>query len=372
MMTPRDRLMTTLRGDQADRVPLELPGFQFATREEIDNHPDPLRREIAHRVFDEQVLPIAIPSSINRYLVTPPQRLSSKAEPLANGNRRVHGKIDTPKGELTFISEFSPVAHTTWQVKYPVETMGDIEKIASIPWERPPGLAPPDMGALPADFGYRGILQTRISSPLVCVAGMMNYEQFLELAITEPDLIAELTEICRVRILDVLEVLLSEPGIEYVWMGGSEWVTPPMASPSIYDALVQEQEQSIIEYIHEHSEAVVHIHCHGHARHALQRCIERGADYTEPVEPPPDGDITLAEAKKMAAGRITLGGNVECRILCNESEEAVEQAVREAFEGGKDRFVLRPTEGPSPHLSEQEYRNWMRMIDVWQELSAIG
>ncbi len=127
----------------------------------------------------------------------------------------------------------------------------------------------------------------------------------------------------------------------------------------------------IIDYIHSHGDAVVHVHCHGHVRHALKRMIERGVDYTEPVEPPPDGDIPMAEAKSLAAGRITLGGNLECRILCNESEEATEAAVRAAFEGGKEWFVLRATEGPSPVLNEREYRNDMRVVDVWEQLSSI-
>jgi len=79
----------------------------------------------------------------------------------------------------------------------------------------------------------------------------------------------------------------------------------------------------------------------------------------------------MIEAKKVATGRITLGGNVECRVLCNESQDAVEKAVRAAFEGGKERFILRPTEGPSPRLSQQEFNNYMRLIDIWEELSQL-
>ena len=370
-MTPREGFLTTVRGDTADRVPLELAGFQFASRSEIDAQPDPLRREIAHRVFDATFFRVVVPSHINRYLITPPQAIQTRARMLPNGVRRTDGVIHTPKGDLTFASELNPVAGTGWQVKYPVESEADIEKIASVPWELPQGLAPPDMDSIPEGFDERGVLETRISSPFVCVAGMMRYERFLELALTQPDLIADLTEICRRRTLDVLAVLLSKPGIEYVWLGGSEWVTPPMASPAIYDALVQAQERDLIDYVHKHSDAVVHIHCHGHVRHALLRSIERGADYTEPVEPPPDGNITMSEAKALADGRIALGGNIECRILCNETEDDVETAVRTAFDGGKHRFVLRPTEGPSPRMSEQEYRNYMRMVDVWEELSSI-
>ena len=371
-MNPRERILSTLRGQKPDRVPLVLPGFSCRSHDDVGRIADPLRRKIAQRVIDETDFRVQVPSYINRMLVTPPQRIRVETKHLPNGNSQTLGVIDTPLGELTYATEHDPRSATGWQLKYPVESKADIKKLASVPWEPPERLGPPNMDALPDEFSQRGLLTTHISSPFVCVSAMMSYEWFLELCFLEPDLIAELTEICRQRVLHCVEILLSKPGIEYVWMGGSEWVTPPMAPPMVYDALVQEQERSIIQYIHENSDAVVHIHCHGRVRDALPKTIERGGDYTEPVEPPPDGDVTMAEAKELAAGRITLGGNIECRVLCIESEDAVETAVRAAFEGGKERLILRPTEGPSPTLGEQEFRNYMRMIDVWEELSFLN
>jgi len=370
-VNPRERILGAIRGEAVDMVPLVLPGCQLADPEELERIEDPLRRELAERVFDEMHFEVGVPSFVNRMLVTPPQRISTHSEPLPDGRRRTRGTIHTPRGELTFVNDWDPQAGTTWHVKYPVETYEDIEKIASVPWERPPDLRPPELDSLPPDFPERGVVRTGISSPFVCVAGMMPYERFLELCATDLPLLKELTEVCRERILDCLRVLFSRPGIEYVWIGGSEWVTPPMASPRIYDELVQEQEGSLIEYVHLASDAVVHIHCHGRVRDALPKMIARGGDFTEPVEPPPDGDITMAEAKELAAGRIALGGNIEARVLCNEDEAATEAAVRAAFEGGKERFVLRPTEGTSPRMSEREFRNYMRMIDVWEELSEL-
>lgn len=370
-MNPRERLMCTLRGKKADRVPLDLHGFQLTSRKQLATIDDPFRKQISERVVDQTHFAVGIGSHLNRYMVTPPQRIQSVSEELDGGFRLTRGIIDTPKGNLTFTTKWDPVSATAWTLKYPVECEADIEKIAAIPWERPPGLKPPELAGLPAEFHERGTLRTGVSSPFVCVAGTMAYETFLGMCATHLDLIRDLTEICLQRVLDCLSVLLSKPGIEYVWMGGSEWVTPPMGSPAIYDRLVQEQERAIIDYVHRNSDAIVHIHCHGHVRHAIQRCIEREADYTEPVEPPPDGDITMAEAKQLAAGRITLGGNIEARILCNEPEEAVEQAVHAAFEGGKERFVLSTTAGPSPTITEREFRNTMRLIDSWEELSPI-
>ncbi len=375
-MTPRERLLAALKGRSVDRVPLVMPGFTFITHDAIDAHPDPRRREVAHRVHDWVAYDIQVPSLINRYLITPPQRIRQEVVPLTNGFQEIRGTIDTPKGELKFVTHFDPVSGTTWTQEYPVKTLHDLETIASVPWELPEGLAPPtEIEA--EDFDTRGYCRTQISSPFVCVAGMMKFEQFLEFTATEPTLIDELTDICLKRTLDVLSVLLSKPGIEVVWIGGSEWVTPPMASPRVYDRLVQEQERRLIETIHaarshEQGKIAVHVHCHGNVRQALERMIERGTDYTEPVEPPPDGDITMAEAKQLAAGRITLGGNVECRVLCNGLGDEVEAAVRAAFDGGKERFILRPTEGPSPTMDERESRNWMMMVNMWEALSPVA
>ncbi len=370
-VNPRERTLCALKGKPADRVPLVLPGFQLASRAGLAQIEDRLKRDVAERIMDVTGFRVLVPSHVNRMLVTPPQRIRTERKDLPNGHWQSHGTIDTPLGELTYVMEWNPVFRTWWMVKYPVEDHGDIERIASVPWELPHELRPPSLDDLPEEFPTRGLLGSFISSPVVCVSGMMRYEWFLELCATRLELIEELTEICTRRVLDCVEVLLSEPGLDYVWMGGSEWVTPPMASPEIYDRLVQEQERRIIECVHENSDAVAHVHCHGHVRHALSRMIEGGADYTEPVEPPPDGDVTMAEAKEIAAGRITLGGNVECRILCRGSEDEVEAVVRAAFEGGKKRFVLRPTEGPSPRLSGREFRNYMRLIDVWEELSPL-
>lgn len=370
-MTPKERMMAALRGETPDRVPLELAGFQFASTEQVEALQDPLRRQISERIFDQSHYTVDIPSGINRMLVTPPQRIRHDRRQLPDRRVRITTRIDTPKGELSCETVFDPTSRTTWHVDYPVKTLADIEAIASVPWELPPSLDSVSLPKLPPDFHERGILETRLSSPMVCVAGMMNYQWFLELSLTEPALIAELTDICRRRILDCVARLAVIPELEYAWLGGSEWVTPPMGSPSLYDALVQEQEREIIQRLKVHHDIFVHVHCHGHVRHALQRCIERGADYTEPVEPPPDGDLTMSAAKALAAGRITLGGNIECRILCNGSEEAVSEAVTAAFEGGRERFVLRPTEGPSPVLTQQEFRNYMRLVDLWEELSPV-
>jgi len=369
-MNARERLLTTLRGERADRVPLKLAGFAFDNEEKLEAHPDPGRREIARRIFPHTVQHVGCKSYVNRWLVTPPQRIREVSREKQGDEETIVEEFDTPKGVLTAVSKRNSVSDTTWIVKYPVESLSDIEKMRSIPWERPLKLASPDLSDPPADFEERFLVASAVSSPFVCVAGMMPYQYFLELCATELPLMKELTELCLERILDVLDVILVDKNIEYMWMGGCEWLTPPMASAAVYETLVQEPETRIISRMHE-AGALCHVHCHGNVRSTLESVIERGADFFEPVEPPPDGDITFAEAKAVAAGRITLGGNVEDRLIAGNDTDAVDRAVRAAFEGGKERMVLQTTAGPICKLTPDMLRNYHRLIDVWEELSSL-
>lgn len=369
-MNPRSRFLAALRGERPDRVPLMLDGFQFGSRADIDAVSDPGLAEIARRVLQHTTYFVSCPSFVNRYLVTPPQRIAERRREESDGHIQIVSEIDTPEGTLTAVTGCDSITDTVWTIKYPVESLEDIEKIRSVPWELPSGLAPPDLSNLSGDFVERGVTHTGISSPFVCVAGMMPYQHFLELCATEFSLIQELTTMCHERILSVLDVLLRDKTIEYVWMGGCEWLTPPMGSPKLYEELVQPFEAQLISRIHE-AGALCHVHCHGKVRSTLEMVIQRGGDFFEPVEPPPDGDITFADAKEIAAGRMTLGGNVEARVLENEGVEAVEEATRRAFDGGKERMVLKTSSGPIGRVTPLMLANYHRMVDVWEECSAL-
>ena len=68
---------------------------------------------------------------------------------------------------------------------------------------------------------------------------------------------------------------------------------------------------------------------------------------------------------------MTLGGNVEARVLANESLEVVEEATGRALEGGKHRRVLRTSEGPFGRMTPNMVANFHQMIGGWEELSPL-
>ena len=371
MMNPRDRFIGALTGTKIDKVPLVLPEYEFIhSQEQLRGLADPGKRDIGDRVLDDCASFVFFDSHINRTFVTPPQFVKEVNREESNSTIVVTNEIDTPKGKLTHVVEYNSQTNTEWVRKYPVESPEDIEKIRSVPWELPEKLSTPDLSELPPQFYKKSLTRAEVSSPFVCVAGMMKYEYFLFLAATEPHLVNALTTQCHERILSVLDVLLSAKNIDYVWMGGCEWLTPPMAPPKMYEDLVQPFEREIIERVHE-AGALVHVHCHGNIRSTLEMVIDRGGDFVEPVEPPPDGDITMSEAKALAKGKITLGGNIEARILEYGDPDEVEKAARDAFEGGKHRVILTTTSAPLGQMTPRSIANYHRLIDVWEELSPI-
>jgi hypothetical protein len=360
--------MATLRRVAHDRVPLMLDGFQYASMAEVAAEPDPAKREIARRIYGLTTYTQETPSFINRYLVTPSQFIREVRREVQHGNLVVYSEIDTPGGKLTAATSRNPITDTVWTVKYPVETVEEAEMLRSVPWELPEGLEPPEIGGEIGDLRGRGIMTTRVSSPFVCVAGMMPFQTFLEWCATELPLIRELTAVCLARILDVLDVLLTPRCIEYVWMGGCEWLTPPMGSPRLYGELVQPFERQVIERVHA-AGAISHIHCHGNVRSTLEQVIERGGDFFEPVEPPPDGDIAFDEAKSIVSGRMVLGGNIEARTIEYGTVDEAEGATRRAFRGDTQHMVLKMSEGPLHRLTPEMAANYHRIVDVWDELS---
>jgi hypothetical protein len=346
--------------------------YALPCHEEIEPEHDPGKREIQERLKDKNTVQYHHPTWANRYLVTPRHYIREHVTKRTLEAVVFSREIDTPRGTLTATVERRYGSYgNIWTTEYPVKTREDIEKMRSIPWELPEGLAPIDVSRLPADpYGQR-VVYAYISTPAICVAGMMDVQDFFIMCATDFDLIRELTELCEQRLMTILDVILARPGIDVVWIGGSEWLTPPMASPDMYDELIHEQEKRLIERIHQGG-ALAHVHCHGNVRGILPQLLEREADYFEPVEPPPEGDILFRDAKEQSGAAMTLGGNIEISTIERETEKEVEAAVYAALEGRKERMVLATSAGSTlTHCSPQIVKNYHRIIDIWKKESVL-
>lgn len=269
--------------------------------------------------------------------------------------------IHTPRGDLQALQRTDRNVRTTWMLEPLVKTEADAEAILSVPFEE--NLPDPEpFERERRAWGERGLIELGVSTPLVCVSHIMHFDQFLEWTASNRPLIERMIGAVFERIHVRLEHLLKAGVIECVWLGGSEQATPPMMSRRFYEDLVVRYDGRLIELAKRHG-TLVHVHCHGKIGGILDLMLEMGVDMTDPVEPPPDGDIDFTEAKRRCRRRMVLMGNIELRHLeyCTRGE--VDEMVRRAIcEGGKSGMMLYPSAVPLTWMSDRVSENCLQYM----------
>ena len=111
-------------------------------------------------------------------------------------------------------------------------------------------------------------------------------------------------------------------------------------------------------------------HCHGNSMQFLERMSEMGVDATEPLEPPPFGDVDLAEVKRLVGDRMLLSGNVPSQsfmtMMRTEVRDCVRKAIAAAARGGG--FTLRTTGGHAgvdPDLDKEQPRKIVQNMEAY-------
>jgi uroporphyrinogen-III decarboxylase len=136
---------------------------------------------------------------------------------------------------------------------------------------------------------------------------------------------------------------------------------------------VVQYDAPLIELVHRRG-GYVWCHSHGQMGPVLELFADMGVDCLNPIEPPPMGDVTLAQAKARVGQRMCLEGNVEQGDFYvstpDEMRQKVATAIREGAPGGG--FILCPTSSPwqTTELSEQALASYLAFIDAGRELGG--
>jgi uroporphyrinogen-III decarboxylase len=204
---------------------------------------------------------------------------------------------------------------------------------------------------------------------MVCISGCMPLELFLELSFTDGPWMAELCEEILRRQMAIYRRVFS-PGMRtLVIIGGSEQCTPPLMSPDSYDRLVVPYETRLIEFLHGMG-LPVEIHCHGRVRHALKCMLAEGADATDPLEPPPAGDVTYEQAREIVGERLTLVGNLEWDELESAEPHQIREHVRRVLALGNRRLILAASAGPISAVTPRLAANYRAWVDAAEEFGS--
>jgi uroporphyrinogen-III decarboxylase len=145
---------------------------------------------------------------------------------------------------------------------------------------------------------------------------------------------------------------------------GPEYAAPPYLPPAMFAEYVVEYVKPMVDLIHRYG-GYARIHSHGRLREILDLICATGCDGLDPIEPPEQGDVELADVRERYGGKLVLFGNLEASDIENLPAPQFEAKVRKALKegpGGRG-FVLIPSACPyGRKLSPLALANYETMV----------
>lgn len=275
-------------------------------------------------------------------------------------------KFQTPKGELHKVSRASPIGNESALEKHLIETVDDAMRFLSIP-DEPMEFDLSDLSALDEEVGDAGIVGIWCAEPGCWVHDMLGSETVAFWSVDHRDLLHDIFDKVHRNQVEMLKRALKEaPGrLLSSGCGGEKWI-PPLVSPVEFEEFLAPSVREIAQIVHE-NDGLLWYHCHGSVRDFIERFVDLGVDCLQPIEAPPLGDVTLADAKKLAAGRMCLEGNIQWGDVITSSPDEVRRMTRAALEEGRPggAFILSLTAGlHGPFLSDEDFERLAAFIDA--------
>jgi len=268
---------------------------------------------------------------------------------------------------LTSLTRRDPDVSTIWTIEHLLKGIDDLKAYLELPDSV--FSLDIDVGCLHDEehtIGDRGIVMVEIADPLCLAASLFSMEDYTVVALTEQALFHRLLEKLAPQVYKIAEeVSRGFPG--HLWrIAGPEYATPPYLPPRLFDEYVVTYTKPVVDIIHKNG-GYARLHCHGRIKDVLPCFAKMGADAIDPIEPPPQGDVTLSYVRREYGKDLVLFGNLEISDLETMEPEkfsrVVAQALVEGTEGEGRGFVLMPSAAPyGRKLSAKVLQNYETMI----------
>jgi uroporphyrinogen-III decarboxylase len=359
-LSSRERLLRCMRGQDTDRVPIHL---WYINR--FHAVPRPAWQPL-YDLVEEMALDCIVP-----WWGASPATHSRETRETDDPDRyEVINTLATPRGLLTQRYIVHRSGKPGYMSKYLIESVEDARCWLSLP---DPVLPITDSyHPFVAQVGERGLVHAYLTEPMYAVNSLLGSERWALWLYDARELLREMVaKAARATTAMTRHYLDAGIGPLFGWYG-PEVCIPPLASPRDFDEFVTPFDKPIIDLVHERG-GVFQVHCHGDMHPVLERFVELGVDCLNPIEPPPIGHLTLAQAKQRAAGRMTLEGGVQSGDfqLCTPDEvAATTEAVMTAGKPG-GRFILSPcaTHEHWPDLSPAIAANYRVFVETGLRLA---
>ncbi|HIE53013.1 MAG TPA: hypothetical protein EYP85_14780 [Armatimonadetes bacterium] len=366
-MTSRQRLLTAMQRQQPDRVPIHLRGVQVWSEKWLQSKDESFAPliEAVREVGDW----VATWSPGGGPFLTVLEEGQVETQVTDANDWTLHQTtVPTPRGPLTCIRQVSKGDYPSLTKKFWVETAEDYERFLSLPYLPPQ----PEVGsffALEREMGERALVMASFLNPIGYVHALLGSELLALWSIAERSRVQHLIALFAERVYNLVEYLLDR-GVRGVYGTlGQEYAGPPLLSPRDFHEFVTKPEQPITQLLHDHG-CLLHVHCHGPMEAILEEFVALGTDCLHPLEAPPMGDITLAEAKRRIGREVCLEGNIQVGDLYASTPERIRDLTKAALDAAAagGGFILCPTASPYTRtLPPRAAQNYLTMIETGLE-----
>ena len=370
-MTRRERLLSTLQGLPVDRPAVNFYKISAGVLDPDDPddfsfYGDPDWRSLIHLAEERSDIirygrPIFTQSADN-----PREKFFSTREYRQSDSRFVETTIRIGGRELKQVQRRDKDFDTKWTTEHFLKDMDDVEAYLELPDEVfSYDVSAANLQAEDMAIGDKGIVMVELHDPLLHAASLFSMSDYLVFAITEPSKFHRLLEKHARPIYGWTEKVARE--FPSLWrIGGAEYATEPYLPPRLFEEFEVRYTKPMLDCINRHG-GYPRIHCHGRIRSALPLIMKMNPTAIDPVENPNQGDIELANVRRIYGRDLVLFGNIQVRDLVHmEGKEFEKLAVNTLIDGtaGKGRgFVLMPTATPAGrHIGSRTLKNYETLI----------
>ncbi len=373
-MTKKERLTATLNGKPVDRPAVSFYELDGLTTNPNDSDPfnifsDPSWKPLLDLTSErtDKIVNRAAP-----YSLVQSENCQSKTETktfLKNGSRFTIKKIHVDGKILVSRTRQDQDVFTVWTEEHLLKNVDDLKTFLKIP---PPIFDKVDDVSHIIDtektIGDDGIVLLDTADPLCLAAALFNMAEYTVIALTEQKLFHQLLEYFASFIIPGVEAIAKAlPG--RLWrIYGPEYASPPYLPPYLFREYVCKYVQPMINAIQKY-DGYARIHSHGNLKLILDDIADMGADGLDPIEPPPQGDVTLKYVRENYGKDLVLFGNLEIADIENMPTEKFSEKVKIALDEGTSGegrgFVLMPSASPyGKKLSSLTLKNYEKIIEL--------
>ena len=252
-----------------------------------------------------------------------------------------HHTLVTPRGNLTstYINRVMPEDPLVGKwVEYPVKELRDWDIYQDYLEEMTERAVCPALGTIREAYqvmGDEGVPSVGVGSAFGQLGNARGMQDLLLDMVDIPDRLAAVMQAARAYQERLLAAFLDSPS--EITFYDICWATGANMSPAMFEKWVLPEVQRAVELVHAQPNKYIGLYTLGRIRQVLPMLVEAGVDFVETFEPN-QGDISLAEAKRLYGTQICLMGNLDCVILAQGTvEDARREALRclrEGMEGG--------------------------------------